>query len=112
MGDERKPVKISPEIWEQIKDWQNAERKRTGVEPTQGQLIEQAWKAFVNPEQNSADLGHDSSEAYSSSNRSLHDKLEEILNSGDEMTIAAVVPNIEIFYARLKPATARRRTGS
>ena len=33
----------------------------------------------------------------------MHDKLEDILVSGDEATIGAVVPNIELFHDRLKP---------
>ena len=44
-------------------------------------------------------------------NAELHSKLETILNSGDEGTIRAVVPNIEIFYERLKPVPRKRRTG-
>lgn len=40
---------------------------------------------------------------YREENLPLHDKLERILNSGDVGTIAAVVPNIEIFNERLKP---------
>lgn len=49
---------------------------------------------------------------YRPENRSLHDKLEAILNSGDEGVIGAVVPNIEIFFDRMKPPTTRRKTGS
>lgn len=40
---------------------------------------------------------------YKAENKTLHDRLEKILNSGDEATIRAVVPNIDIFFERLKP---------
>lgn len=40
---------------------------------------------------------------YARENRELHDKLEAVLNSGDTGIINAVVPNIEIFYERLRP---------
>lgn len=109
MADDRKPVKISPEVWEQIKDWQNKERKETGVEPTQGNLIEKAWKAFVStgaPTQAQEPY----TDGYAPANRAMHDKLESILNSGDEMTIAAVVPTLDIFFSRLKPSFTRRKS--
>ena len=53
----------------------------------------------------------DPSGPYLPQNRGLHDKLESILNSGDEGTIRAVVPNIEIFFERLKPSPSKRRSG-
>jgi hypothetical protein len=48
---------------------------------------------------------------YSHENGSLHDRLETILLSGDEPTIAAVVSNIEVFFDRLKPQRGGRRSG-
>ncbi len=47
---------------------------------------------------------------YEDQNRSLHDKLETILNSGDEDTMLAVIPNIELFFKRLKPNRQGTRT--
>lgn len=47
---------------------------------------------------------------YRGVNRELHDKLEAVLNSGDQKTLSAVVPNIELFFDRLKPS-ARRAAG-
>jgi len=41
---------------------------------------------------------------YLAANREMHDKLEQILNSGDKGTLDAVVPNIELFFSRLRPA--------
>lgn len=51
--------------------------------------------------------------AYAPENKRLHDMLEEVLNSGDDPTIRAVVPNIEIFHERLKPRpiAGRRKAG-
>lgn len=73
------------------------------------QAVEGAFSAWINQ----APVATQSPEVhYATPNRELHEKLETILNSGDEMTIAAVVPNIEIFYARLKPISARRKSGS
>jgi hypothetical protein len=48
---------------------------------------------------------------YAEANRILHDKLERILNSGDTETLEAVIPNIELFFKRLKPSTKRRAAG-
>ena len=47
---------------------------------------------------------------YRPENAELHDKLERILNSGDVETINAVVPNIEVFYSRLKPGRPAGKT--
>lgn len=49
---------------------------------------------------------------YRPGNSVLHDKLELILNSGDEETIKAVIPNIELNFNRLKPPSRKRFTGS
>jgi transcriptional regulator with XRE-family HTH domain len=49
---------------------------------------------------------------YFRTNRTLHDKLEAILNSGDQGVIGAVVPNIEIFFDRMRPPTTRRKLGN
>lgn len=49
--------------------------------------------------------------AFDTENEELHHKLEVILNSGDAGTIKAVVPNIEIFFDRLKPGTKRKAGG-
>lgn len=48
---------------------------------------------------------------YREGNRDLHEKLERVLNSGDEGIIGAIVPNVEIFFDRLKPAHRRTGTG-
>ncbi len=57
-------------------------------------------------------LGHPSetcSLAVRAENRELHEKLEAILNSGDQGIIGAVVPNIEIFHDRMRPAQRKQR---
>ena len=50
---------------------------------------------------------------YSDGNREWHEKLEEILTSGDDAIIKAVLPNIEVFHERLiaprKRPPGRRR---
>jgi hypothetical protein len=46
---------------------------------------------------------------YRTENRELHEKLEAILNSGDQRILDAVVPNIEVFYDRMRPAQRKRR---
>ena len=43
--------------------------------------------------------------SYVEANRLWHDKLEAILNSGDEATISAVTQNIMVFFDRLRPCT-------
>ncbi len=43
--DEQRKVRISANLWERIKDQQTFERKRTGREPMQGELLEIAWEA-------------------------------------------------------------------
>lgn len=48
---------------------------------------------------------------YETDNRPLHDKLERVLNSGDEEILEAVVPNIEVFFKRLKPRRLVRKRG-
>jgi hypothetical protein len=48
---------------------------------------------------------------YETQNLPLHDKLERILNSGDAKIIEAVVPNIEVFYERLRPGARKREGG-
>lgn len=53
---------------------------------------------------------HDCDYPYRAANSQLHEKLETILGSGDDIVLKAVVPNIEVFFARLKPA-ARRVSG-
>ena len=40
---------------------------------------------------------------YPAEHREWHQKLEDILSSGDEKTIDAVIPNIEVFHERLRP---------
>lgn len=52
-----------------------------------------------------------SGSVYAPTNKEWHDKLEAILNSGDEMTINAVIPNIEVFFERLKPVRRKRASG-
>lgn len=74
------------------------------------ELVRLAWEAYASmgraaPPPTPAVTG------YNPANRELHDKLETVLNSGDEMTIRAVVPNIEIFFERLRPASVRRANG-
>jgi hypothetical protein len=46
---------------------------------------------------------------YAAENRDKHEKLEAVLNSGDEPTITAVVSNIEVFFDRLRPKTPARK---
>ncbi len=48
---------------------------------------------------------------YEGNNRLWHDKLETVLNSGDEETISAVTQNIKVFFDRLRPIRAARRAG-
>jgi hypothetical protein len=47
MPDERKPIKISTELWNAIQRRQNADREATGVKPTQGDLMARAWAVFA-----------------------------------------------------------------
>jgi hypothetical protein len=51
-------------------------------------------------------------DVYREENHELHEKLEAILNSGDAEIIGAVVPNLEVFFSRMRRPAARRKTGS
>ena len=47
MSDDRKPVKLPAALWESLKRRQYAVREATGVEPTQGALLTEAWAAYL-----------------------------------------------------------------
>ena len=47
MSDDRKPVKLPAALWESIKRQQYAVREATGVEPTQGDLLFDAWNTYM-----------------------------------------------------------------
>jgi hypothetical protein len=46
MSDPRKPIKVSPETWKSIKKFQSKMLDETGAEPTQGDLLAEAWAFF------------------------------------------------------------------
>lgn len=119
--DTRAPVKLPPDLHEKLKRAQNTEWEETGSQPSFGDLLARSWELYSGPKAGSTrqkvPVGLEAKSQretypYSESNRILHDKLETVLNSGDDMTIRAVVPNIEIFFERLKPANARRKSGT
>lgn len=71
------------------------------------------WKAFDAAARQWLDKAEPSMPyPYAPANRDLHDKLEAVLNSGDEVAVQAIAPAVELFFARLKPASARRRSGA
>jgi hypothetical protein len=105
MTEERRiNVRVSPEMFKQLN------QKRVAQDTTWQDLGLRFLSAWLRE-----DLQPSAAPAppypYAAANRKLHDKLEAILNSGDANIIAAVVPNIEVFFERMKPPTARRKSG-
>ncbi len=100
-----------------IRSAQRAFEDRGETAPGQPEIVESWLDALADSNPTMAVPGNPQPEAsgavrrFKPANLDLHDKLETILNSGDLPTINAVVPNIEIFFARLQPATARRVAG-
>lgn len=82
-------------------------RRARGRKASQDEMVGLAMDAYV-----ARKTGTEGHYSYSPENRELHEKLETVLNSGDQMTIRAVVPNIEIFFERLRPRNAKRANGS
>src|SRR5262245_31706771 len=46
---------------------------------------------------------------YDPANESLHEKLEQIIKSGDAVAIGAVCGTVDLAFARLKPEKSGRR---
>jgi len=44
--------------------------------------------------------------------KEFQSKIDAILNSGDQDTLGALTTTVDLFYARLRPVTARRKSGS
>jgi hypothetical protein len=100
--------KVSVKIYEATRDSLEKEKMKlpSSRRPDYADMLEPAVTRWLNRE-NAADRGTDLASPYEAANVPLHEKLEEVLNSGDEGVIAAVVPNIEIFHDRLRPKRSR-----
>lgn len=107
---EGKEILVGLKIWSKDHDWVEDEQKRIrntqGKKPTQAELFQRMRNAYVPI----ADQAPKLSERYpyTDRNRDLHDKLEKLLNSGDERTIKAMV---DFFFDRLKPTPKRKAGG-
>lgn len=104
---DKKSINIDLDLWKEL------QRAKADTGKGLNILMAEAWKSYSSavPAPDSPPLPRKSS--YAPENQKLHDMLEEVLNSGDEPTIRAVVPNIEIFHARLQPRPmhGRRKAG-
>lgn len=101
----KNPIRIYESTYRLLDQEKLAIRIAGGDEPSYAQQIETYIRLAksvdaVEPEY-----------SYVEANRPWHDKLEKILNSGDEATISAVTQNIEVFFDRLRPVRAARRVG-
>lgn len=108
---EKKATKNSVKLYESTYKELDEERLQARVkglpEPTFAELIEKCLRASKKgTPYDKAREWH-----YEAANREWHDKLETVLNSGDEDTISAVSQNIKVFFDRLRPSKAARRVG-
>lgn len=73
------------------------------------QLLDSAIEGFLSSLEGPAKVDPRATAYPYPENRVLHEKLEAILTSEDEGVVNAVVPNIEVFYDRMKPNARRKR---
>lgn len=97
------PVKIYEASYKEL-DQEKLRVRMSGMpEPSFAELIDK----YIRRAKAMGEPGY----VYNEGNRVWHDKLETVLNSGDEETISAVTQNIKVFFDRLRPVRAARRAG-
>lgn len=101
----KNPVRIYSETYKRLDQEKIAARVAGRDEPSFAELIWMYMKKADAVDSGEPDY------PYAESNRVWHDKLETVLNSGDEETISAVTQNIKVFFDRLRPVRAARRAG-
>jgi hypothetical protein len=107
--DKKGSIRISGELRQWLDKTQLDERVSTGREPSYAELMDRIFASSggilqVPIPKQVKEVGVFRCEP---GNHDLHRKLEDILTSGDEETIEAVVPNINIFHNRLQPKAKR-----
>jgi hypothetical protein len=111
MTDKKGAIRISEKLRLWLSRTQLEERVLTEREPSYRELLDRLFLHVIDSvDQTLPPAAQPSGEAsfpYAAENRELHEKLEDILASGDEATITAVVSNIEVFRDRLRPRRKR-----
>jgi hypothetical protein len=101
-----KSLRVTEAVQAKIIELQNKHWSNTGKKITVSHVIEDLLRTGspAIPQPKPLHSRRATRSRYLAANRELHDKLEQILNSGDRGTLDAVVPNIELFFSRLRPA--------
>jgi hypothetical protein len=108
--ENRITIKVDPELFKNL----GYLRLSSGIDfQTAGEVLFRAWSVgelrLIKSGQGYSAVphGHQCKYPYAEDARELHEKLETILSSGDTKTTQAVVPNIEVFYERLRPVSKK-----
>lgn len=100
-SDQRKPIRLSAELHEKLKDAQYEERKRSGKEPSMTELLERAWERQAAAP---ASTPAPAAKGYPyPATKEWHEMLETILQQGTERQKLGIQSNLEAFIGNIAP---------